>query len=86
MAATQDTCSPVDTMGTFYPLHQRSDAVNKLPPVKSLGIHEFYERIGMSPAEFVKGEEKATTGTFETVKVFADALEDILEELENNGS
>jgi hypothetical protein len=63
MAATRGSYSPVDCLGAFYPLHQRSEAAKSLPPIKPIGIHEFYERIGKNPAPFAKEEDKRDTGS-----------------------
>jgi hypothetical protein len=62
MASTQDTCSPIDSMGAFYPLHQRSEAAESLPPVKPIEVHQFYERIHKNRAEFVQPGDRRNAG------------------------
>ncbi|XP_006456876.1 hypothetical protein AGABI2DRAFT_181316 [Agaricus bisporus var. bisporus H97] len=64
MAATHDTaCSPVDAMGAFYPLHQRSEAAYNLPLLGDVEIREFYNFIDeQQSAEDADGQEAGESG------------------------
>jgi hypothetical protein len=100
MAATQGNCSPVDTVGAYYALHQRDDAAGSLPPLQSIEMPEFYKLIGEPHPESAQGaarrearmkrignqQPRQADKPFQELGAFLHVLESFLKDLDQTGN
>jgi hypothetical protein len=100
MAATQGNCSPVDTVGAYYALHQRDEAAGSLPPLQSIEMPEFYKLIDEPQPESAEGAARRearmkrigsqqllqTDEPFKELGAFLHVLESCLKGLRKKGN